>query len=290
MTYMALSAGYRGLTFMGDADLTRPSAEPLLIEMSFLNAEIDLCEQILARNFKTGQALRNRGPKTLGSADDGQLNQKRMPKVAGTSRQARPDREHRSPCDNSRGFLLLVTDFAAGAQWQPPQMAYRNLVITPSCPSGAQILEIQPRRRSISRVEVRRPRPRGHSDYPPGFRHVDDPPLHDRHRASAGKSRSIVQKIRPQAIALAIRQAEIVYKRCQGSPQATQGRRAWHPQQEGPEAPRRPGDQNGPPDAEDLLAEADKFLKNARAAQRKRRITPGPGRRLAAEPVNRSAC
>ena len=50
MTYIALSAGYRGLGYLGDAELTRPSGRPLLIEMAFLNEEIDLCESILARS------------------------------------------------------------------------------------------------------------------------------------------------------------------------------------------------------------------------------------------------
>ncbi|WP_076349805.1 hypothetical protein [Paludisphaera borealis] len=48
MTYLALSAGYRGLGFQGDADLTRPAGRPLLIEMAVLNMEIDLVESILA--------------------------------------------------------------------------------------------------------------------------------------------------------------------------------------------------------------------------------------------------
>ena len=52
MTYLALSAGYRGLGFLGDADLTSNDGpgRALWIEMSFLNLEIDLCEQILAEN------------------------------------------------------------------------------------------------------------------------------------------------------------------------------------------------------------------------------------------------
>ena len=50
MTYMALSAGYRGLGYLGDADLTRPAGQSLLIEMAFLNEEIDLVESVLARS------------------------------------------------------------------------------------------------------------------------------------------------------------------------------------------------------------------------------------------------
>ncbi len=50
MTYLALAAGYRGLAYVGDADLTRPAGEVALIELSFLNLETDLCEAILAEN------------------------------------------------------------------------------------------------------------------------------------------------------------------------------------------------------------------------------------------------
>src|SRR6185312_336402 len=48
MTYTALASGYRGLAFRGDADLTRGAGRALLLEMAMLNAEIDLCETILA--------------------------------------------------------------------------------------------------------------------------------------------------------------------------------------------------------------------------------------------------
>ena len=49
MTYAALSAGYRGLAFHGDADLTREArAGCSCWRWRLLNAEIDLCESILA--------------------------------------------------------------------------------------------------------------------------------------------------------------------------------------------------------------------------------------------------
>ena len=52
MTYLALAAGYRGVGFKGDADLTASDGpgRALWIEMSFLNLEIDLYEQVLAEN------------------------------------------------------------------------------------------------------------------------------------------------------------------------------------------------------------------------------------------------
>ena len=52
MTYLALSAGYRGTRLPGRRRLDRAGRPRprTLIEMSFLNLEIDLCEQILAEN------------------------------------------------------------------------------------------------------------------------------------------------------------------------------------------------------------------------------------------------
>ncbi|MFO0960648.1 MAG: hypothetical protein U0800_24970 [Isosphaeraceae bacterium] len=47
--YSSLMAGYRGLRFEGDAELTRPPGRPRLIEATLLNAEIDLVESILAQ-------------------------------------------------------------------------------------------------------------------------------------------------------------------------------------------------------------------------------------------------
>ena len=130
MTYMALSAGYRGLTYMGDADLTRPAGESLLIEMSFLNAEIDLCEQILARNLKRVKPYEVHDPDPSDRPTIANANQKKMPKIL--ERGPKPGLTATPiTLDNNRGILMLVTDFAGAAQWQPPQMAYRDLVITP---------------------------------------------------------------------------------------------------------------------------------------------------------------
>ena len=39
------------------------------------------------------------------------------------------------PLGEHKGALLLVSDFADGAQWQPPQMAYHDLTITAILPS-----------------------------------------------------------------------------------------------------------------------------------------------------------
>lgn len=48
-TYLSLMAGYRGLRYEADAELTRPAGRPRLIEATLLNAEIDLIESILVQ-------------------------------------------------------------------------------------------------------------------------------------------------------------------------------------------------------------------------------------------------
>ena len=49
-TFVALAAGYRGIGFRGNADLTRNDlGKMLLIEMALLNEEIHLFESILAQ-------------------------------------------------------------------------------------------------------------------------------------------------------------------------------------------------------------------------------------------------
>ena len=210
MTYMALSAGYRGLTFLGDADLTRPAGEPLLIEMSFLNAEIDLCEQILARNLKQIKPYEIVDPDPLDRPSTANPNQKRMPKVS--ERPAKPGLLAAPiPLDSNGGVLMLVTDFAGAAQWQPPQMAYRNLTITPALPQGAQIMEISPGDARFLEWKF--------DDRVPGGTRITLPDfgtstilLCTTDIALCQQIQEYVRRIRPRAIGLAIRQAEIQYE------------------------------------------------------------------------------
>ena len=267
MTYMALSAGYRGLTFLGDADLTRPSGEPLLIEMSFLNAEIDLCEQILARNLKQIKPYEIVDPDPLDRPTTANSNQKRMPKVA--ERSSKPGLVAKPiALDNSRGYLLLVTDFAGGAQWQPPQMAYRNLTITASLPQGAQIMEISPGDARFLEWK--------YDDRVPGGTRITLPDfststllLCTTDIAFCKQIQEFVQRIRPNAITLAIRQAEIqyamvseVHERLKADGHGIRNKKDLEQR-----IKVMPGVDREPPDAEDLLKEAEKFLKNARSAR-----------------------
>ena len=81
LTYMALVAGYRGLTYVGDADLTRPAGEASLIELTLLNAEINLCESILAGNEKQLKPYTVFDPEPLTRPTTANVMQKRMPLV-----------------------------------------------------------------------------------------------------------------------------------------------------------------------------------------------------------------
>ncbi len=268
MTYMALSAGYRGLTFVGDADLTRPAGEPLLIEMSFLNAEIDLCEQILARNLKQIKPYEIFDPDPLDRPTTANPNQKRMPKVA--EKPAKPGLLAAPiPLDNNRGVLMLVTDFAGVS----PVAAAPDGLPRPddhsvTCPRVLRSWRSAPAMRGSSNGRYDDRVPGGTRITLPDFgtttillcttdiafcqqiqEYVQTNPA-EGHRAGDPPGRDPVQ-------------------RGERGPRAAQGRRAWHPEQERPQAADHAdaGIEIKQPDAEDLLAEADKFLKNARAAR-----------------------
>ena len=265
MTYMALTAGYRGLTYTGDAELTRPSGEPLLIEMSFLNAEIDLCEQILARNLKQLKPYEILDPDPPVRPNTANPNQKRMPKVAELT--AKPGLLAAPiALDNSRGFLMLVIDFAGGAQWQPPQMAYRNLTITPALPQGAQIMEISPGDARFLEWKL--------DDRVPGGLRITLPDfgtttmlLCTTDIAFCKQIQEVVRRIRPRAIALAIRQAELQYSMVREVHERLKADGHGIVNEKDLKRRSSRGIMIGSPDADDLLAEAEKFLKNARAAR-----------------------
>ncbi|MGO8903566.1 MAG: hypothetical protein ACLQU5_35275 [Isosphaeraceae bacterium] len=142
MTYMALSAGYRGLGFLGDADLTRPAGRALLIELAFLNEEIDLCESILARSADPIPVYHVFDP------DPPDL----PPPGTPPGTRVKPQKEFAPKpgllasaiAAERKGALLLLADYAGNAQFQPPQMAARNLVIRANMPESAQAFEISP--------------------------------------------------------------------------------------------------------------------------------------------------
>ena len=266
MTYMALAAGYRGLTYLGDADLTRPAGEALLIELTLLNAEINLCEPILAHNEKQLKPYGAYDPDPLTRPTTANVNQRRMPLVN--------EKEEGKPgliaapilLDENRGMLLLVADFAGAAQWVPPQMAYNQLTLYPVLPAGAQALQISP---GDARFLERKPDDRG----PGGTRFtlpdfgVTTLLLCTTDLDLCHRIQDAVRRIRPQAVALAIRQAEIQYQAVKDVHERLKADGHSFRSEDDIKQRDLVGISIPPPDATDLLAESEKFMKNARAAR-----------------------
>ena len=152
MTYMALAGGCRGLSFVGDADLTGPVGEALLIEMNFLNAEIDLLEDIIARNIDAIAEYPVLDPDPAERPTTANVNMKRMPLV---KEQAGKPGLHAASIrlKDGKGFLILVADLAFHSQWQPPQMAYHDLVVSARLAPGSAVPGDQPRRCAVPRTE-----------------------------------------------------------------------------------------------------------------------------------------
>jgi hypothetical protein len=261
MTYLALSAGYRGLIFEGDAALTRRAGEALRIEMSFLNLEIDLFEDILASN--DGQSVLTYGvhdpnPPVIPPNATNQRRAKavkELPPRPGMMAAAIPIRER-------KGVVLLVGDYADTAQFQPPQMAADKVRLTPVLPQGAQVFEISP-----GEVKVLAPTREagGREFFVEEFDTTSlllcttDLSLYQRVQAQ-------VDSVRPKAVPMAIRQAELllaevldVHRRLEADGHQIQS-------DEELKKRRTAGIETRPPDAKDLLAKAEEYIKSARDA------------------------
>jgi hypothetical protein len=265
MTYLALSAGYRGLGFRGDAELTAADGPGrlLAIEMTFLNFEIDICEQILAENDQAIPFYSVFDPDPLPvPSNANQLQSKKPPKKP----ELLPRGDMRASAIKLRdrkGALLLVADYAAGGQYQPGQMAADKLVVTPILPEGAQAFEI-----TSGEVKVLTP------ERVPGGRRVTleefdttslilctgDLGLYERVRSN-------VEALRHLAVPLAIEQAEIMLKLVT----EINGRLAADGHQIRSKVDlklrRQAGMEGAPPDVPDLLARSTEAIKNAREAQ-----------------------
>ncbi len=147
-TYLALMAGYRGVGFRGDAELTRDAGRPVLYELGLLNAEMDLVQSIVAQGAEV-QALPTYPPdpkvliqyntsqtqSNFGNAGNTQIHPETSahPTIRAASIATR----------DGRGRLVLIADMALHGQWQPPQMALHELnVVVPGVPRDAQAFEL----------------------------------------------------------------------------------------------------------------------------------------------------
>ncbi|HEY2159599.1 MAG TPA: hypothetical protein VGH33_28505, partial [Isosphaeraceae bacterium] len=144
--FVALSAGCRAIGFDADIDLTKGAGRAVLIEAALLNEEIDLVEWLLADTAKSAQMVPTYRPDiVIGPASQGvnAMRNKTARKV-----EIPPHESIRAAAfgtKDKRGALLLVADYAVASQFQPPQMALKELTIdVPGLPDEAIAYEISP--------------------------------------------------------------------------------------------------------------------------------------------------
>lgn len=154
--YAALSAGYRAIGVRGDATMTDESNLPTLMELGLLNAEIDLMESIIAQGSDPIVFWPTFPPdpevlmiyNALGAAAG--ANQSRANAATRPQTEVFPHPSIKAasiPLPESRnkgGRLLLVNDYAANSQFQPPQMALNDLKIVIQASENAQAFEVSP--------------------------------------------------------------------------------------------------------------------------------------------------
>lgn len=152
-TYAALSAGYRGIGFRAFADLSQPSGLDRLYEMTLLIAEIELLETIFARAHDPILKLPTFPPDPkikLQYKSSGQAGG--LSGLGRSNGQVKDEQKEREPLKTTRASvidlpdgrskLLVVADFAAGAQVMPSLMAQRELNILVPAAVSAQAFEI----------------------------------------------------------------------------------------------------------------------------------------------------
>lgn len=264
MTYMALAGGCRGITFLGDADLTRPAGEPLLIEMGFLNAEIDLFEAILAGNVRRISEYAVYDPDPPDRPNMPNTNQKRMPLVK------EPDGKPglyaaTIPLAGAKGALLLVADFNGEAQWQPGQLAYRDLTIYARLPQAVQFLEVSPGEARFLEQRVDDRDARGMRITIPEF-DVTSMILCTTDIALCERIQRNVMTIRPMATQWAIRQADLQLALAREGHERLKARGHLLNNKDDLELRRLRGIEGRPTDADNLIAQAEDAIKLARKA------------------------
>lgn len=142
-TYLALAAGYRGIGYLGDANLTGDQGQMELIELELLNEEIDLFESIIASGTDPYPLYNTFMPDPPILPPSGSRTGQRVAPTPELS----PHASIRASAINTldrKGMLLLVYDLSGASQFQPPQMAEQELWLTVIAPEGAQAFEFSP--------------------------------------------------------------------------------------------------------------------------------------------------
>jgi hypothetical protein len=217
LAYAALSAGYRGLGFRADAELDRPGGLDRLYELTLLIAEIEMVESILARATDPipqwpafppdpKRVLVYNPNGTSGGIGTGMRPSIRSQNAPLPEVKAYPTlRVSSIDVDDNRTKLLILNDYAAGGLWQPGQMGYRDVNLIVPAPESAQAFEIS--FGDVQALESRRDA---------GGRRLTIPIVNGAalvlltsDMALVDRIRSQVWALRPRAIDLAIKQAEL---------------------------------------------------------------------------------
>lgn len=208
-TFTAIAAGARGLIFEGSDEITLGSGRPLLIEAAFLNEEIDLFEWLLADTSKVATILPTYKPDPPAPPPTVGLNGMRN-----TVTKKKEEPPHGSikaimyKTKDRRGAVLFVADFDTFAQFQPPQMALKNLKIDiPGQAYDAEAYEISPG--DVQVLDKQRI---------PGGTRITIPefgPTSIIYITTDGSRIEEIQRavvrVRPHAVNLAIEQAQLIY-------------------------------------------------------------------------------
>ena len=270
MTYMALAGGCRGLSFLGDANLTRPDGEPLLLEMNFLNAEIDLFEQFLAR---TNEAITDKkvfDPDPAERPTTANVNMKRMPLIKEVG--GKPGLHAISiPLPDGKGIPDAGGRFRLGGRIRR-DLAVATAAVGLQRPGhhvpdahGCAVPGGQPGRRPFPRDQDRRPRPRRDAAHPPGLRPDEHDPLHQRPgtlRARPGPGPAHPAPGGPDGHPPGRLQLALVretHQRLKDDGHELNNKKEI-------EQRRKRGIEGVPIDADGLLAKAEEFIRNARTA------------------------
>ncbi|HEV3164262.1 MAG TPA: hypothetical protein VGZ22_09550 [Isosphaeraceae bacterium] len=268
-TYAALQAGYRGLAFHGDADLTRAAGRPLLIEMALLNAELGLFESIIAQGFDPIPQLPTfppdppiiiiyTSPGTMGAANQaGSVNSFKSAKQQAKTRPEMPAHPSVTAASistrDNKGKLLVIADLAQNGQWQPSQMAINDLQVrVPGAPDSAQAYEI-----TLGGVNVLdHERGPGGIQIPIKYFNTTSLVLVTTDRALVERIEAAVASVRSVAIQMAIEQARLQY--------------AWVSEINGI----LHDDDHKSKDAKDLLGQAERSILSAEEALARAATTP----------------
>lgn len=263
-TYLALSAGYRGIGFRGNADLTRnANGRMLLIEMALLNEEIDLFETILAQGADPIplHLTYPTDPPELPPSGSVNVNQRVRP-----VKEYPPNPYVRvASIDTSdrKGRLLLVSDYYDNAGYQPYQAAMNDLKLTVPAPESAQAWLVSPG--GIELLEDRKKVPGGIRFNVPDFGTTalvlvtTDLTLPDRIRAA-------INPVRSMAVRLAIEQAEhqLRWVADINGRLLADGHALYDPTD--PKAPKLPPGAPTPRDEAALLEKSEELIRSAREA------------------------